>query len=1721
MPGGSLEAETMNGRTRNRVWKWSLVGLFGAAALAIAAGGCWLYRRETQAARREKQSELKAIAELKAGQIAAWRDERLADARVNSKSAGLRAAVGHWPQASGDASWKKAIYEPMELLRASCGYANVILAGTDGRIRLSLDPQLTVLDAGTRKLVAQAISSREAVFGDLFRCPTCHRIHLDVASPILDRDQRPAAVLILRSDPQRFLYPLIQSWPTPSRSAETLLVRRDGDDVLFLNKLRHRSDPAMTLRIPLSRTDVPAVRAACGKTGAFESRDNRGVEVLAEVLRVPNSPWFMVAKVDADEILAEARYRGRFILLFTALCILVTGALAALVFSFRQNALFQTLYRAERGQRQAEQMLRDNEDHVNRLMQGRETRIVGLKREVNALRAELGHGPGYREENEPEFPSAAVRPFTAPDAGGQAHRQQYPVRDLGLEKPGLNVAFIPILCCAPLLYAKSHGYFARNGLEVTLTPAPGWSGVKDLLVFGQIDAAHMLSAMPLAIRQGLDGRRAEIRLACMQNVNGQALTLAKRHAGIGDVREMKGFTFGVPYLLSMHYYLLCLFLAEHGLDPLRDVSIMEISPPRMPHFLETGRIDGVFAPEPVNQISVRRGSGVIYRLSKDIWNGHPCCCFATTETFIAKNPKTYQAMRRSVLEAELALHRASPEQRRDVAAELCQPGILDQSDIEPVAQALSGEYDDGAGRHRIDHDRMDFLPTPWEEYGVWMLSQQQRWKQSCCRVDYREVVDRCFDGTTHEAAKALGFEEPGPNLEGIKTFQFSDPFGGMRSQPFCAFVEQGQTEPPPIPQRIARLSDLLAAAAGGRGLPNIESAADDGFGALERLVGDLFKNMQFANDALHEQKETLERTVEERVAEINQNRRNAISIAEDAEAARQASEASRAQHEQVVAMISDVVWRYEVDGQGRFVTCYISPVADRLLGLPAGTIGNSFDAYFSYIHPEDLPLVREALTCGLKTPGREVAVEYRLCKPGGTILCVGSKGSAYRQLGGHVAAFGTTTDITEHKREEYRSKLDETRANTLLELSQLTDRSVSDIANHALESAIRLTGSTIGYIAFANEDETVLTMHYWSMSAMQQCAMIDKPIVYPVKDTGLWGEAIRQRKAVITNDYAAANPLKKGTPSGHVRLTRHMNIPVFDGGRIVAVAGVGNKAEDYQDDDVRQLTLFMDGMWRILCRKRAEEALEAAIQQANSMAVQAQAATRAKSDFLANMSHEIRTPMTSILGYADLLMDDSLGAADRNAYLTTVRRNGEHLLQLINDILDLSKIESGKMVMDLGPCHLLSTIADVASMMRPRAEQHRTTLEVRYTGPLPRAILTDGERFRQVLVNLVGNAVKFTDNGNIRISVTFLPQWRPDQSAVSVEVEDTGIGIRQESLQRLFQPFTQAESSTTRKHGGTGLGLAISRQIVMALGGELTVRSVPGEGSTFTVTIPTGDVSGANLMESPGEVICEDQNGARWTPGAGVLRGTKILLAEDSIDNQDLLRTVLGKAGADVEVVENGILAVQRATQCAFDVVLMDMNMPEMDGYEATRRLRDGGYRRPILALTANAMSGDSELCLAAGCDLHLAKPIDRKELIETVAHYAMSTSTGTDAPAAGPGGAETSGLGDGISSQFANDPQLAEILPRFIERLPGQLDVLCTALAEERLEDAERLAHRLKGSGGSYGYPTLTEAAKSLEAAAKARDPGEATAALAGVKQICTAIQTGWTSHTRETSQP
>ena len=377
----------------------------------------------------------------------------------------------------------------------------------------------------------------------------------------------------------------------------------------------------------------------------------------------------------------------------------------------------------------------------------------------------------------------------------------------------------------------------------------------------------------------------------------------------------------------------------------------------------------------------------------------------------------------------------------------------------------------------------------------------------------------------------------------------------------------------------------------------------------------------------------------------------------------------------------------------------------------------------------------------------------------------------------------------------------------------------------------------------------------------------------------------------------------------------------------------------------------------------------------------AEAANSAKSAFLANMSHEIRTPIAAVLGYADLLLDLKRDDPELTEYATIIRRSGSHLLTLVDDILDLSRIEAGKLQVEPAPTDPMQIAEEAASTLRVRAIEKGLALQVRCGQPdrMPRAVLTDATRLRQILVNLVGNAVKFTETGKVTIEVTCEPPARAaDAGTIRFAVTDTGPGISPGTLARLFQPFAQGDDSTTRRHGGSGLGLSISARLARALGGEIAVQSMPGRGSTFTLRIAAPISHAAPTPTAPPPVI-----------GDQPLSGVRLLLAEDCEDNQRLIGFVLRSAGATVETVNNGRAAVERLLRASgerIDIVLMDMQMPVLDGYSAVRELRHAGYSGRIVALTAHAMVGDREKCLAAGCDRYAVKPIDRAHLIGTLA---------------------------------------------------------------------------------------------------------------------------------------
>ncbi len=475
----------------------------------------------------------------------------------------------------------------------------------------------------------------------------------------------------------------------------------------------------------------------------------------------------------------------------------------------------------------------------------------------------------------------------------------------------------------------------------------------------------------------------------------------------------------------------------------------------------------------------------------------------------------------------------------------------------------------------------------------------------------------------------------------------------------------------------------------------------------------------------------------------------------------------------------------------------------------------------------------------------------------------------------------------------------------------------------------------------------------------------------------------------------------------------------------------------------------------------------------------AEAANHAKSSFLANMSHEIRTPLNAILGFTDLLRRgvDRGDEAERRDFLETVHHSGEHLLTLINDILDLSKIEAGQMEYEQIRFSPHQIIAEVMSVMRARAQQKGLALEYNWYGQVPESIESDPARFRQLLLNLVGNAVKFTERGGVQA----VAKLNAARGELTVDIIDTGVGISTEMHDAIFSPFTQGDSSVTRRFGGTGLGLSISKHIAVGLGGGITVTSESGRGSTFSATIATGSLEGIRLLQQPASDILSTEHSGP-IPACGRLNGQKILVVDDGDTNRKLIRLVLSRAGAEVVTADNGLQAVEAAREHDFAMILMDMQMPVMDGYTATGRLRDDGYERPIIALTAHAMRGDAERCLAAGCSDYLTKPINPEKLLEKICAILMGCSSIQQE--ANRARRQSELQAPLVSELPTDDPEFAEIVREFIDRAEEQLAAMHTAQADDNTTELAELSHWLKGAGGTAGFPSLTETARHLESA-------------------------------------
>jgi signal transduction histidine kinase/DNA-binding response OmpR family regulator len=457
----------------------------------------------------------------------------------------------------------------------------------------------------------------------------------------------------------------------------------------------------------------------------------------------------------------------------------------------------------------------------------------------------------------------------------------------------------------------------------------------------------------------------------------------------------------------------------------------------------------------------------------------------------------------------------------------------------------------------------------------------------------------------------------------------------------------------------------------------------------------------------------------------------------------------------------------------------------------------------------------------------------------------------------------------------------------------------------------------------------------------------------------------------------------------------------------------------------------------------------------------------ARSQFLANMSHEIRTPMTAILGYAELLTDRNTPTVSHAQYAGTIQRSARHLMQVLDDILNLARIESGKVEQEPAEAILPRVLLDVHSMLAVRAKEKGLELELEFATPLPYRAVFDAARFRQVLINLTGNAIKFTERGSVRVVVAMR-----HPNVLTVAITDTGPGIAEGKREDVFEAFEQENGSGSRLHGGTGLGLAISRKLARLLGGDIRVTSSLGVGSTFDVWIPIVNV-GNDDVTSPDACVSVEPPKSTQPRFSG-----RVLVVDDTLVNREMFRALLEGAGLTVETAGNGeeaLAAIDQAHESGspFDVAFMDMQMPVLDGYEATTRLRARGGTLPVVALTAHSMPGDRERCIAAGCSEYLTKPLTREQLV------AMAGTFTRPRASVGP-----------ISSVHSEDAVIHGLMSEFRAELAASGGTLAHAAERGDFEQATQMAHRLKGVAGTFGFPELATLAFAVERAARSATP-------------------------------
>jgi len=806
---------------------------------------------------------------------------------------------------------------------------------------------------------------------------------------------------------------------------------------------------------------------------------------------------------------------------------------------------------------------------------------------------------------------------------------------------------------------------------------------------------------------------------------------------------------------------------------------------------------------------------------------------------------------------------------------------------------------------------------------------------------------------------------------------------------------------------------------------------------------------------------------------------------------------SEERYRRITNAVTDYVYTVRFD-RGRPIETVHKDTCIVVTGYSQEEFANDPHLWINMVYPEDRDAVRkQVLRC---ISGEDVRpLEHRIICKDGTTKWV--KSTLVRHLdnqGNLVSYDGLLQDITERKLAEEKLSESEQKFRSLIETT--SDWIWQLDANGIYTYSSPKTEDLLGY-----KPEEVIGKRFSDFVTAEEKEEVNrffKQIRHSQKPFE------RFEKKCLHKD-------------GRLVILESSGIPVYNSsGMLTGYQGIDHNITEWKKAEQELKTAKENAEQAQKGLEDLNRQLEASVERANLLAQQATVADLAKSQFLANMSHEIRTPMNAIIGFSQVLAEENL-TDEQKHFIDIIRESAENLLQLINDILDFSKIEAGRLDIEIIDCSLEHLFSVVESLMRPPAIEKGLEFEVFYHGKLPAQIRTDSVRLRQCLINLINNAIKFTETGHVHINIC-MEQFEA-KPYIRFDIEDTGIGIPAEKQKLIFEKFMQIDSDSTRKYEGTGLGLAITKQLAELLGGNLSLVSEVGKGSVFSLVIPANvDIKSQPIIDA--NSFINNLNQETDIPEEDKLTG-RILVAEDSPTNQMFVNLLLERMGLEVTLAEDGKEAVDKALSQTFDLILMDIQMPNMNGYDATKTLRSNGIITPIVALTAHAMKGDREKCISAGCDDYLAKPIKCKKLAQIIRKYLPSKSVALT-ESIDPVKAEVNRLSrlcPGKKSQeyhtsnvqskeaiiswssimeiCSDEDMVKEIVKIFLKNAPQCVELIADAIKSKNLKDLKLYAHRLRGSARHVAAKQLSEMAYRLECAAYEKDIETAASLLGDIK--------------------